>query len=444
MTPLRADRNWGSGIDIKALDKVRTTSVPPLPLACAESHRAPRVQVSSETPIGLDLVVADASWIWTERRFRPLADHEGVRVLLIKACDWRNAIQKRLPIRDWFFPLRRLGPNLWEQTCVLPPGWMKSYPTLGMRPIASAIGRWRRELDEPRPFALAISYPQYLSLRDLVKPDALFYYNMDDYSFYWTSRRESVRQLEHRAVRESDLTLVCARVRTEELRQAVPEAASRVIHLPHGAPASAIALGPQDLPASPPEDIAHLPRPLLGFVGSLEDRVDWNLVGQLAAAIPEGSIILVGREPSVASKSEWHDSYRRAVARPNVHRVGWRPQADLGRYNASFDVCLIPYQTNHPFNIASCPTKLMDYMATSRPVVTTALPECRLYADLFAVAESPDEFIAAVKTIVDRGSDDGRSALRWEAARAGTWERTSEALLQRLREATREKLKRGS
>ena len=74
-------------------------------------------------------------------------------------------------------------------------------------------------------------------------------------------------------------------------------------------------------------------------------------------------------------------------------------------------------------------------MATSRPVVTTALPECRLYSHLFDVAEIPDEFIAAVKNIVDHGSNDGRASLRWEAARAGTWERTSEVLLEKLRAA---------
>jgi glycosyltransferase involved in cell wall biosynthesis len=121
---------------------------------------------------------------------------------------------------------------------------------------------------------------------------------------------------------------------------------------------------------------------------------------------------------------------------PNVHRLGWRTQAELGQYNAAFDVCLIPYRTDHPFNRVSCPTKVMDYMATSRPVVTTPLPECQLYQHLFEVAESPDEFIAAVRRVVEKGSDDGRATLRWEVARAATWERTSEAMLKRLREAT--------
>jgi hypothetical protein len=133
--------------------------------------------------VGFDLVVADASWTWTERLFAPLADL-GLRVLLIKACDWRNALHQKRPAWDWLCPRKQISDLLWEQTIVLPPGWMKTYPRLGMRPIAWAVRAWHRALGAPRPIALAISYPHYLYLRDLVRPGALIYYNMDDYGFY--------------------------------------------------------------------------------------------------------------------------------------------------------------------------------------------------------------------------------------------------------------------
>jgi glycosyltransferase involved in cell wall biosynthesis len=378
-----------------------------------------------------DLVVADASWTWTERLFSPLADL-GLRLLLIKACDWRNAVQQRRPPRDWLCPMRRVAVRTWEQTVVLPPGWMKTYPRLGMRPLSWAIASWRRRLDGPRPLALAITYPHYLYLRDLVRPDALVYYNMDDYGFYWSSRRRVVQTLERRAVREADLSICCAKVRSEELRAAVPDAATRIIHLPHGAPAAAIASAPQDRPAPPPADIAHLPRPLLGFVGTLEDRIDWHLLEYLARAFPEGSIVLIGREPAACPGQAWYRDFQRVVALPNVHRLGWKPQAELADYNATFDVCLIPYRTDHPFNRVACPTKVMDYMATSRPVVTTPLPECRLYQHLFEIADTPAAFAAAVRKVVEQGSDDGRAPLRWQTARATTWEQTAAVLLRHL------------
>ena len=33
-----------------------------------------------------------------------------------------------------------------------------------------------------------------------------------------------------------------------------------------------------------------------------------------------------------------------------MHRLGWKSQAEIGRYSAPFDVCLIPYRADHPFN----------------------------------------------------------------------------------------------
>ena len=71
----------------------------------------------------------------------------------------------------------------------------------------------------------------------------------------------------------------------------------------------------------------------------------------------------------------------------------------------------------------------MDYMGTGRPIVSTARPECRLYEDLFPVASSNDEFIAAVGSILEAGSDDGRSSLRFDWARANTCGRVVERLL---------------
>lgn len=386
---------------------------------------------------GFDLVVADASWSWTERLFAPMAGL-GVRVLLLKACDWRTALNQRRRPRDWVRPRLRLGDNLWERRLVLPPGWMKTYPRIGMRPLAGEVRSWRRSLGgPPRPLAMAISYPHYLYLRDLVDPDALIYYNMDDYALYWAAHGESVRALERQAVAEADLSVFCARVRAEELRGEVPGAASRILHHPHGAPAQAIGAAPQHRPGPPPADLGALPTPRLGFVGSLEDRLDWPLLERVARAFPEGSVALIGREPTPAPDSDWYRWYQRVIALPNVHRLGWKTQDEIGAYNAAFDVCLIPYDVGHPFNRAACPTKIMDYMATSRPVVATALPECRLYGHLFDVAEDAPGFVEAVRRVVAAGSDDGRARARWDAARAWTWERASASLLDQFREQVR-------
>ncbi len=379
----------------------------------------------NEGPDAYDWVIADAGWTWTERLFAPLAGM-GQGVLLLDVIDWGNAWRQRRPLADCIGRIVKRGPGLWRSGLALPPGWMKRAPRLGMRPISGLVRRWRRRESASRPLVMVAAYPHYEVLADLIKPDRLIYYNMDDYTLYWPHRAEQIARLEESIVARADLSIVCANLRAEELSRRVPSAADRIWHCPHGAPASAIPAAPQSRPAPAPSDMADCPRPFLGFVGSLEDRLDWGLLDRLAAEFATGTVVLIGRPP------EGEGPWKALRERENVRFLGWRDQNEIGRYNACFDVCLIPYRVDHPFNRACCPTKIMDYMATTRPVVTTPLPECRLYGDLFHVAEGADAFVTAVRAIVESGSDDGWARARWEHTHAHTWERVAASVLERV------------
>jgi glycosyltransferase involved in cell wall biosynthesis len=324
--------------------------------------------------------------------------------------------------------LRRIGPTAWEQQFILPSGWMKRYPSLGMRPIARSIRSWWRSFPGGWRRGLVMSYPHYLYLRDQLRPDVSIYYNVDDYTLYWPRQADRIRRLERAMVRTADVTVCVSRLRAEELRVAVPQAAGRIHHLPHGAPTPFLAASPLGRPGEPPGEIAHLSRPLLGYIGSLEDRVDWELMDRLSRELPQASVVVLGRI-GAAVDQPWWESCARFLARPNVHAVGWHPQRVLASYYQAFDVSLIPYRIDHPFNRACSPTKIMDAMGSGRPIVATAIPECRLHAERFHVAENADEFLAAVRHILSQESDDGRAALRHAFALANSCHRIGERIL---------------
>ncbi len=366
----------------------------------------------------LALAVADVNWATTESLFREL-DEPGVETLALRCMDYRNAWRKG--ITPWSAGARRAladGPRHWKRDVALPPGLLKRLPALGMRPIARAVRRFWAERPGARR-GLVATYPYYLRLAEVLRPDALIYYNFDDYALYWPDRAEELRGWEDELVRRADVTICAALAMAEELRRRVPSAADRVRHMPHGTPAAFLASRPLDRPGPAPADVADLPRPLLGYVGSLEDRLDWSLLDAVAEAFPEASVVLVGRPPEPGPEP-WREECRRTLARPNAHALGWRGQEELPSYYQAFDVNLIPYLVDHPFNLACSPTKIMDGMGATRPMVATAVPECRLYTHLFDVAGSRDEFVAAVGRIVAAGSDDGRAALRRAHAAVNT------------------------
>lgn len=383
----------------------------------------------------LALVVADVNWFTTENLFREL-DDPAVALLALRCMDYVNGWRKGIFPWSPSARLRADGPARWSRDLVLPPGWMKRYPRLGMRPIARAARRfWKREAVDARR-ALVMTYPHYRYLADLLRPELALYYNLDDYALYWPDRADEVRALERELVRSATATVCVSRRRAEELRRDSPEAAARVHHIPHGAPRSFLAAEPLPRPGPSPADVAHLPRPWIGYVGTLEDRLDWPLLEALSARFPKASILIVGQPPE-PSGAAWFESARRFLDRPNVHVVGWRTQAELPRYYQAFDVNLIPYRVDHPFNLACSPTKIMDGLAATRPMVATAIPECRLYEHLMDVAETNGAFLEAVGSILDRGSDDGRAEARLAWARANLCGAVVGRVLATLREPAR-------
>jgi teichuronic acid biosynthesis glycosyltransferase TuaH len=376
---------------------------------------------------GLSLAVADVGWFNTENLFREI-DRASVAVLLLKCFDYVNGWRRGLYPWSGACRLRQSGPAAWEQQFILPSGWMKRFPRLGMRPIAASIRAWWDT--QPRSWrrGLVMSYPHYFHLHNQLRPDVSVYYNIDDYALYWPRVADQVRELERAMVCAADVTICVSLLRAVELRSQIPEAAGRIHYVPHGAPTSFLADQPLTRPASGPADLAHLPRPYLGYIGSLEDRVDWELMDRISTTFPDASIIVVGRVGDPVDQPWWNQCST-FMSRPNVHALGWRGQDALAAYYQAFDVTLIPYCMDHPFNRACNPTKIMDSMGSGRPIVATAIPECRLHAERFDVAESSDEFIDAVRRILGQHSDDDRAGLRHAYALANTCHGIGERIL---------------
>ena len=253
---------------------------------------------------GLSLAVADIGWFNTENLFREI-DRESVDVLLLKCLDYVNGWRRGL--YPWLRAcrLRQCGPAAWEQQLVLPSGWMKRYPRLGMRPIAGAIRQWWQTMPPGRRRGLVMSYPHYLYLLNQLQPDVSIYYNIDDYSLYWPRLARQIRELERATVRAADVTVCVSRLRADELRSLVPDAAARIHHVPHGAPTLSLAAHPLTQPGPAPAELVHLPRPYLGYIGSLEDRVDWELMDRLSGEFPHASIVVVGRVRSPIAEPWW-------------------------------------------------------------------------------------------------------------------------------------------
>ena len=140
--------------------------------------------------------------------------------------------------------------------------------------------------------------------------------------------------------------------------------------------------------------------PFFGYYGVVDERLDYELIEALADAHQAGSVVLVG--PMIKVDPD------RLPRRRNLHYLGQRPYALLPAYLKGFDVCLMPWALNEATRTIS-PTKTLEYMAGSKPIVSTAVHDVvRDHGDIVFVARNAAEFIELALSATDR-FDAGRA-----------------------------------
>jgi glycosyltransferase involved in cell wall biosynthesis len=138
-----------------------------------------------------------------------------------------------------------------------------------------------------------------------------------------------------------------------------------------------------------PPDVAELPGPVFGYIGVVDERLDYELIAKLADGNREGSVVMVG---------PWTKVDRSALPeRANLHWLGARDYSELPAYARRFDVCLMPFALNEATEFIN-PTKALEYMATGRPIVSTPIEDVvRQFEDVVRVAATADAFVAACR-----------------------------------------------
>jgi teichuronic acid biosynthesis glycosyltransferase TuaH len=166
----------------------------------------------------------------------------------------------------------------------------------------------------------------------------------------------------------------------------------------------------------PPPEYAALPRPLLGYTGGVDDRLDYELIVALADRFAAGSLVFVGPiSPRLTVEA------RRALeSRPNIHLLGLRPRDRLPAYVRHLDLGLLPYAdslwTRH-----GSPVKLWEYLYAGVPIVATGVAEVRRYGPpLLGYAETHEQALAMAQAALVEPSA-GREQRR-AFALANSWD----------------------
>jgi UDP-galactopyranose mutase len=206
--------------------------------------------------------------------------------------------------------------------------------------------------------------PMALEFAAHLRPDLTVYDCMDELSLFRGAPPRLV-ELEAMLLARADLVFTGGRSLYEAKR-----GRHRSVHcFPSSIDAAHFraARAPEPDPETPDlETPRAIPHPRIGFFGVVDERMDLDLVAELAAMRPEWSFVMIGPvvkiEPGALPQA------------PNLHWLGARRYAELPEALAGWDAGFMPFARNESTRFIS-PTKTPEFLAAGLPVVSTPITD---------------------------------------------------------------------
>jgi glycosyltransferase involved in cell wall biosynthesis len=244
-------------------------------------------------------------------------------------------------------------------------------------------------------------------LKELLLPQKYIYYSRDNLMAveYW---RKHGQFFEPELVKKSDVAVANSLYLAEELKKYNQNS----FDVGQGCDLEIYTHDSNSLPI--PEDLLHIPRPIIGYTGALYAlRLDVELLENLAIEKPEWSIVLVGPEDSIFKKSNLH-------ALHNVHFLGNKNPKDLPAYMEAFDVCINPQILNE-VTVGNYPRKIDEYLAVGKPVVATRTKAMEIFEPHVYLASVHKEYLQLIEKALSENDDD-RKSQRQALAASHSWQ----------------------
>jgi len=163
-----------------------------------------------------------------------------------------------------------------------------------------------------------------------------------------------------------------------------------------------------------PADIQQIKPPIIGYCGFLTSaRLDIKLLGDIAKARPEWSLVLVGPEDDDFKNSDLHTL-------KNIFFMGRKNEPELPAYVSRFNVCLNPQLINQ-LTIGNYPRKVDEYLAMGKPVVATATETMEAFAHCTYLCNGSEAYISAIEKALAE-DDAEKQKMRRDVAESHSWE----------------------
>jgi len=286
--------------------------------------------------------------------------------------------------------------------------------------------RWLR-MRTDQPLVVTCQYPWLLPTLRGLGADLTAYDVVDDYvTLPDGSRSRQLGRLHRRFAASSDLVWTTS----ARLEAQIRELGLEPHRSPQGVDWSRYASTKQE-DVSP--EIATVPRPRIGLVGRLNDRIDWELVQGVCMRHPDWNLVFVG---PIYGDDENTTSTRRNLcteSRPaNLVHLPAVPPEEIPRIMIGLDIGLIPYKPEGA-NLSINPLKVYQFLATGIPVVASPLPSLADLREQVRIASTLEDLCQEIQLTLSQPATSTETRTRKDSVRNFDWTVVAEKRLTDLR-----------
>lgn len=245
-----------------------------------------------------------------------------------------------------------------------------------------------------------------LYLKDFLKPKVYAYY-MRDYLVkvpYWQKHGE---RMEPEVVKTADVILTNSEFFEDFCKKYNPH--SYMV----GQGCDVSHFSDEDDSISIPDEFDDIPKPIVGYVGSLTSlRLDIKLLEYIAKQRNDWSVVLVGPEDEDFKNSDLHHL-------SNVYFLGRKDASELPNYVKGFDVATNPQLINN-LTIGNYPRKIDEYLAMGKPTVATETKAMQMFKENVYLGETKEDYVVLIEKALTENSQTLIDE-RIEFAKSHTW-----------------------
>jgi len=165
-------------------------------------------------------------------------------------------------------------------------------------------------------------------------------------------------------------------------------------------------------------------KPIIGYVGAINYRLDYHLLVKLAKRLPNCRFVFVGplQRENPIYRLEWETyAQNHLFSLPNVTVIYGVDKKKLKYIIEQFSICIIPYLESIDFNKYCYPMKLFEYFYVGKPVVSTPIEEQRYFPEFVKIGKTADDWEDHILRLINKSWPTGYIEKQRKLALLNSW-----------------------